>query len=446
MKRVFNVMPIVAMVLMMSVLCSCGNSSSSQAEEVGMLTAYYATEDFKTENGPEYKKGQLICDSNDPINRIVEQDGNNYRYEGDETGAEYSWLLPKSKVEKKTYKMNQLPVNSIGDKAYFVSESGCVARIFWSNSNGHHFFNWNGKEEQYREEIRYKECYVLSVELINFFNNKKYIFEEQLEEKRGSLRFYVDYGGEDPNNCRYRECPIGLIEEEWCNKEGWDANKSAYDADGKLLVDQWESSDIPDEISIAYIADLDALYINGILYYRTNDMSKIASNQTKTSERKDDQSDIDALTPISIEEAYKLVDEMIVENNELKGFRSNDNVNRIMEKHGYKKVERYFIYKSWHFSPLYYKNCSLSISEGSDEADDMPTPSGEGVANFVGFDGQCLCLSPFTKSALDDYINQIEKSGAKKIEETDSAIEYKYKNINISAYKTGYMFILISKE
>lgn len=311
MKRALNGMSIVTMVLLMSIICSCGNSSSSPIEEVGILTAYYAKEDFKVDDGIEYKKGQLICDSNDPFNRIVEQDRNNYRYEGDDTGEEYSWLLPKSKVEKKTYTMNQLPVNSIGDKAYFVSEAGDVACIFWSKINGHKYCSWDGKEVNWKEVERHAECYVLSIEGIGMDNNY-YVFEEQLEEKRGSLNLYVDKsaygGGEDPNNCRYHEYPIGIIEEKWDNKEGWDSGKPAYNEDGKLLVDQWEIDGIPARISIAYIADLDALYIDGELYYRTNDKSKIASIQTKISDRKGNQNDVDTSTPFSIEETYSKQD------------------------------------------------------------------------------------------------------------------------------------------
>ena len=239
-----------------------------------MAQSEWALEDFE---GSEYKKGQLICDSNDPINRIVDQDTDNYKYEGDDTGEEYSWLLPKSKVEKKTYTMNQLTASDIGDKAIFVAENGCKARIFWSDINGHRYFNWNGEEERYRDEERYSECFVLSVEYISPYNNEKYLFEEQLGEKRGSIELYCKnrFAGDstDPTNCRYREGLIGLIEETWANKDGWDYKKTAYSEDGKLLVDQWEISDIPDYISIAYIADLDALYVNGQLYYRSNDKS-----------------------------------------------------------------------------------------------------------------------------------------------------------------------------
>lgn len=272
MKKGNAFMPMMALVMIMSVVCSC--KSERNAPVVGTLTAYYALEDFNADER-EYKKGELICDSNDPMNRIVDEDTDNYKYEGDDGGELYSWLLPKSKVEKKTYTMNQLTATDIEDEVYFVAENGCVARIFWSNSNGHRFFNWNGKEEKYRDKERYNECYVLSVECINRYTDEKYFFEEQLEEKRGSIELYrrnpyADINT-DSDDCRYREGMIGIIEESWNNKDGWDYKQTAYSKDGKLLVDQWEIDGIPDYISIAYIADLNALYVDGQLYYRSND-------------------------------------------------------------------------------------------------------------------------------------------------------------------------------
>ena len=267
MKNVTSFMPIAAMIVLMSVFCSC--EKKKVAPEVGTLTAYYAKENFSA-NEHEYKKGELICDSNDPLNHVSDEDENNYRYTGDDGGDEYSWLLPKSKVEKKTYKMNQLTPSDIDGKAYFVAENKCVARIFWSNSNGHKFYNWNGTEEKFKDEERYKECFVLSAELISPWDNSKYMFEEQLNEKLGNIELYCE------NRYRQYDHLIGFIEEAWYNKEGWDYSKSAYDKDGNLLVDQWEIDGIPDYISIAYIAEEDALYINGTLYRRFSESEVIA--------------------------------------------------------------------------------------------------------------------------------------------------------------------------
>ena len=49
----------------------------------GQLTAYYANVDIE-----DFVKGQLIVDTNDPINRMVDYNKSLYKYEGDESGDE----------------------------------------------------------------------------------------------------------------------------------------------------------------------------------------------------------------------------------------------------------------------------------------------------------------------------------------------------------------------
>ena len=251
-----------------------GNTNESTIEKperqvIGILKAYYAKKDFSiTDYSMNYKQGQLICDSNDPINRIVEVDDYNYKYEGDDTDCYYSYLIPKAEVTKKEYLMHQLTTNDIGNKSIFVSDEGCKIIIFRSNINGHHYLDYDG-EVDLKETNNHKECYVLSM---RFFDNA--CREFPLREKQGIIELYqreTKYNSgfnEDPNYCRYREGPIGIIEEEWENGEGWDNDKSAYDESGYLLVDQKRFSLLPYYISIAYIANIDAIYIDGDLYYR----------------------------------------------------------------------------------------------------------------------------------------------------------------------------------
>ena len=81
MKKVTSFMPIAAMIVLMSVFCSC--EKKKVAPEVGTLTAYYAKEDFSV-NDREYKKGKLICDSNDPLSHVSDEDESNFRYSGDD--------------------------------------------------------------------------------------------------------------------------------------------------------------------------------------------------------------------------------------------------------------------------------------------------------------------------------------------------------------------------
>ena len=236
---------------------------NSEKQAVGTLTAYYAKKDISiTDYSEYYKQGQLICDSNDPINRIVDVD-DYYKYEGDETDTYYSYLIPKTDVTKKNYTMYQLTINDIGDRSVFVSNEGKKVTIFKSKINGHHYLEDNG--EVNREETNnHKECYVLSM---RSYNNA--FWELPLREKQGIIELYQRSGFSlNPDNCRYREEPIGIIEEEWENGEEWDNSKSAYDESGNLLVDQKPLSILPSTISIAYIAEIDALYIDGVLYHR----------------------------------------------------------------------------------------------------------------------------------------------------------------------------------
>lgn len=235
-----------------------------EKQTVGTLTAYYAKKDISiTDYSEYYKQGQLICDSNDPINRIVDADDYNYKYEGNETDTYYSYLIPKAEVTKKEYTMHQLTINNIGNRSVFVSNEGAKVTIFKSKINGHHYLEDNG-EVNWEETNNHKECYVLSMR--SYYNA---FWELPLREKQGIIELYQISGfSENPNDCRYREGPIGIIEEEWENGEEWDNDKSAYDKSGNLLVDQKPVSYLPSYISIAYIADIDALYINGFLYYR----------------------------------------------------------------------------------------------------------------------------------------------------------------------------------
>ena len=241
--------------------------NKSERQVIGTLKSYYAKNDIAiTDYSVHYEQGQLICDSNDPINRIIEVDDYNYKYEGDETGTYYSYLIPKAEVILKEYTMFQLTTNDIGNKSIFVSDEGLKIKIFRSNINGHHYLDYNG-EVDLKETNNHKECYVLSMK--SFENT---FWELPLREKQRIIELYqreTKYGSnEDPNYCRYREGPIGIIEDEWDNEDGWDNGKSAYDESGNLLVDQKPFLYLPSYISIAYIADIDAIYIDGVMYYR----------------------------------------------------------------------------------------------------------------------------------------------------------------------------------
>lgn len=159
---------------------------------------------------------------------------------------------------------------------------------------------------------------------------------------------------------------------------------------------------------------------------------------------------------ISIEDAIKVANNMIIDNGEFKGFSSENVVNSTMlNKYGYKLEKRYFIEREWDFTPLYYKNCIFAQSVKSGDFINYvgtPTARGEGISSFVGFDAfsGSMVIAPFTKLALEKYISQIEQLGGKCIESDDDTKTFKLNSLNIVTYGKGVMgidyCIMISKK
>ena len=164
--------------------------------------------------------------------------------------------------EKKTYKMYQLSAQDIGSRAVFASENGYIARIFWSNINGHHYCSIVDQEVDWENTYRYDECYVLSVEYSSKGDGEISWFEVPLDESHGYIKLYGKH------NLFEHEVLIGKLYESWVSNVEWGYNRSAYSDDGKLLTDQWRVDGFPNELSIAYLAEENALYIDGVLYYR----------------------------------------------------------------------------------------------------------------------------------------------------------------------------------
>jgi len=229
--------------------------------KVGTLTAFYAKNALK-----DFRTGELIVDSNDPINRIVSYDQNYWKYEGDDTGEYYSSNIPKSKVTVKTWEMNDLPVSMVKNGATFVATSGREARIFLAANPTRKFCNYDG-QEICRATETHQSYIVLSAWIKNYDGSGSYLFEEPLYEERGKIKLYQHNRFGD-GGCRKRPGRIGIIEEEWCTPVNWPTNKSAYDNNGKQIVDLVEYDGLPSYISIAYIASENALYINGEVYYK----------------------------------------------------------------------------------------------------------------------------------------------------------------------------------
>lgn len=241
----------------------------------GVLTAYYANEAFES-----YEKGQLIVDTNDPLNRMVDYSKTKYKYEGDDSGEYYSQLILKSRVTVKQYEMTPLPVEMVQDDATFVSRNGFTVRIFAACANGHSFYSYSDDDDRELfydaiETAAHQEYYVLSGRLESPYEPLEGVFfEDPLKVEDGHIKLYVD-GSEipyisvdNPSSVRYRPYQLGFLEEAWVTPDDYGYGLSAYDDSGNLLVDPLAMCDIPEHLSIAYIGAEDALYINGTLYYR----------------------------------------------------------------------------------------------------------------------------------------------------------------------------------
>lgn len=262
MKRIL--LSVLALAVVLPAVHAKRLARKSNAAAATTLTAYYAYRDFSA-NGTEYKKGQLIVDTNDPLNRMVSLNATSYKYEGDDTGEYYSWKIPKKNVTVQSYAMSELAVSALGEGVVFVADDGREAKIFKSHNNGHSYYSCDDDFNAYldtRATDRLDGCYVLSVPL-----SSGYVFEEPLSVSNGHLVLYVKnrFGS---TGVRRRAGKIGIIEEEWVNKEGYPEETSAFDSKGNLLVDQYTTKgSIAEYISIAYIDALKALYVGGTLFY-----------------------------------------------------------------------------------------------------------------------------------------------------------------------------------
>lgn len=238
----------------------------------GQLTAYYAKVDIEN-----YEKGQLIVDTNDPINRMVDFNKSLYRYEGDEGDEQgYYILFDKSQITVKKYQMSPLPVKLVRGGATFQSRDGFEIRIFPANANGHVFYGLDDDFQPYvdaEQTAAHQHYYVLSGRFQCAFDPDGFFFEEPLEVEDGNIKLYIcgteiGYTSDDPDNVRNRPYMMGFLEEEWSAPEDYEYGVSAYDGAGNLLVDATRIVDIPTSLSIAYIEAEDALYVDGTLYYR----------------------------------------------------------------------------------------------------------------------------------------------------------------------------------
>ena len=153
---------------------------------------------------------------------------------------------------------------------------------------------------------------------------------------------------------------------------------------------------------------------------------------------------------LSFEDALRVVEEMVIKNDDFKGFRSPDNVKNIMAKNGYKYAGKYYVDREFLFDVLYYKDCLLGKSIGDGCYSNVPQAGENGTPSFIGIQNGQLYLAPFNKTAFDVFLDQAKEFGATMKENDESTIIYKYLNYDITGFKKGVLqlnyCIIISKE
>jgi TPR repeat protein len=153
---------------------------------------------------------------------------------------------------------------------------------------------------------------------------------------------------------------------------------------------------------------------------------------------------------LSFEDALSVVEEMEIKDGNFEGFRSPENVNKIMKAYGYERKGKYFVEREILLDLLYYKNCTLAESKGNDCYTGLPSANGGGDASFIGIDGTSLVIAPYSKAAFEGFLKQVKEKGATLVENDESTIDYKYSSIQITGFKRGFLSlnycITVSKE
>ena len=153
---------------------------------------------------------------------------------------------------------------------------------------------------------------------------------------------------------------------------------------------------------------------------------------------------------LSFEDALRVVEEMVIQNDNFKGFRSPDNVKNVMAKNDYKYAGKYYVDREFLFDVLYYKDCILGKSTGDGCYSNVPQAGENGTPSFIGIENGQLYLAPFNKTAFDVFLDQAKEFGATIKENDESTIIYKYLNYDITGFKKGVLqlnyCIIISKE
>ena len=155
-----------------------------------------------------------------------------------------------------------------------------------------------------------------------------------------------------------------------------------------------------------------------------------------------------AQSVITIKEAISVLDQSIVRDFEMLGYKKPQTVSSIMKKYGYQTKRNYDVYRLTDYPYLYYKNCIIPALMDSGQYPYTPKPSKNGVACWVGVDGYAITITVFSQSVFRSLKNQIKGAGFEFINTDYEGEHYNngaYDLVCTSIHQKDY-FVIISKQ
>lgn len=203
----------------------------------------------------EFKKGQIITDSQACFYTISNYNNTHFLFGGQCDSDGESCLIAKANVKIDTYEIGELPVSAIGDGVSFTSKNGTSYRLFIAHANGYKFYSPDLESDSYFYDskitnARQRFC-VLSVAT-------KYEHSSQCPEE-----YIIDIV--DDKVQLYEDGKSILLDNGWVNyneftEEYYD--KSSSDQNGNLATNMYYTLNKPDYLeSVCYIPSMNALYI-----------------------------------------------------------------------------------------------------------------------------------------------------------------------------------------
>lgn len=155
-----------------------------------------------------------------------------------------------------------------------------------------------------------------------------------------------------------------------------------------------------------------------------------------------------AQSVITIKEAITILDQSIVKDYEMLGYKNPQTISSILSKYGYQTKRDYDVYRFTDYSYLYYKNCSIPALMDSGQYPYTPRPLRNGVACWVGVDGYAITITVFSQSVFNSLKNQIKGAGFEFISTEYDGEHYNngaYDLVCTSIHQKDY-FVTISKQ